>query len=54
LRDRVFQSRGDRRDEMVVMLRPASEAAGRLSAAPESGALFCEYTVTLSATSKDA
>lgn len=45
--DRVFQSRGARRGEMVVALRPANEAAQRLGGTPEPGALACEYDVSV-------
>ena len=46
-RDGVFQSRGARKGELVVTLKPASAYSGRLRSAPESGALACEYDLTL-------
>jgi protocatechuate 3,4-dioxygenase, beta subunit len=47
--DRIFQSRGAHRNEMIVALRPAAEFAKRLGSAPEVGALACEYDVALTA-----
>lgn len=41
--DSVFQGRGPRKGEMVVELKPASAVRARLAAAPEPGALACEY-----------
>lgn len=45
--DQVFRSRGARRGEMVVALRPASDLAGRLPSSPEPGALACEQDLML-------
>lgn len=45
--DQVFQSRGARKGEMVVALRPASDLAGRLGASPDPGALACEQDLML-------
>jgi protocatechuate 3,4-dioxygenase beta subunit len=47
-RDGVFQSRGARKGELVVALKPAAVYARRLRAAPEAAALACEYDLTLS------
>jgi protocatechuate 3,4-dioxygenase beta subunit len=47
LRDRVFQSRGARRGELVAVLRPAQEERHRLAAEPEPGALVCSHDFSL-------
>ena len=46
--DQVFQSRGERKGEMVVALRPAAELGGALRRTPERGALACQYDLMLS------
>lgn len=46
--DSVFQGRGPRKGELVVGLKPAAAVAARLSAAPESGDLACEYDLMVS------
>jgi len=45
--DRVFQGRGERRDELVVDLKPVVDKPGDGKRGAEPGALSCEYEVVV-------